>query len=257
MSTRQLRVDRYGDGGPATLLLHGLGGTGASWAPLIEEMRAVRPGAWITVDLPGHGESDAIDTPAFGTIAALVAAAVSPDEPVVAIGHSLGGVVALALSSGWFGLPIDQTIVIGPKLSWTTEELGAARRRAARPVAYVDTAEEALDLARRVAGIPASSTDDSLRRLIRHEPGHGYRISMDPAASPTARLRSSPQDMIHAMAAASAARVTMTAGEQDPSVTLEELQGIDPQAFLIPAAGHSPHLEQPAALARAIHALLT
>jgi pimeloyl-ACP methyl ester carboxylesterase len=42
----------------------------------------------------------------FGQHAADVAALLRPGEPVVVVGHSMGGVVGLALASGWFGVDV-------------------------------------------------------------------------------------------------------------------------------------------------------
>src|SRR5690349_8610643 len=94
-----LRVQQGGSGEPLLLLLHGLGATGDvwdAWRPLLARRW---PGRWIAPDLPGHGGSPALAGYTFDGFAAAVAAIVQPSARTVVLGHSLGGVVGLALAS--------------------------------------------------------------------------------------------------------------------------------------------------------------
>jgi pimeloyl-ACP methyl ester carboxylesterase len=83
---------------PVILLIHGSGVNARYWADQLRGLGAARV---LAIDLPGHGESDdtaiqSIDhhaDVAAGFIGALGAA------PVIAVGHSLGGAVALALAA--------------------------------------------------------------------------------------------------------------------------------------------------------------
>jgi len=82
---------------PTTVVLHGLGSTATSFGPLLSR---IRPHARRTVapDLPGHGFSEAPSgrlTPAglFGAVHDALDALV--DEPMVLVGSSLGGALAL------------------------------------------------------------------------------------------------------------------------------------------------------------------
>ncbi|MGB3229417.1 MAG: alpha/beta hydrolase [Mycobacterium sp.] len=95
-----LHTHRFGPAGPARVLaIHGLTGHGRRWQTLFEqhlpEIAALAP------DLLGHGRSS-WDAP--WTIEANVAAAAALLEaeaagPVVVVGHSFGGAVALSLAS--------------------------------------------------------------------------------------------------------------------------------------------------------------
>jgi pimeloyl-ACP methyl ester carboxylesterase len=91
-----LHVTTWPGNGPALLLIHGIGSSGAGWSPVIDAFAAeFTP---ITVDLRGHGESD---KPPHGylyedyirDIDGLLAA-LDIDRPLI-VGHSLGGIITL------------------------------------------------------------------------------------------------------------------------------------------------------------------
>ena len=94
--------DVHGGGpGAPLLLLHGVTDSGLCWAPLIDRWSGDRE--VLTVDLRGHGRSELPrETFAITTLAGDVAAVLESvvGRPVLAMGHSLGGLVAheLALS---------------------------------------------------------------------------------------------------------------------------------------------------------------
>ncbi len=96
----RLHVHRYGPAGPVRMLaIHGLTGHGKRWQPLasqhLAEISVAAP------DLIGHGRSS---WAAPWTIDANVAALAAlldhqADDPVVVVGHSFGGAVALHLAA--------------------------------------------------------------------------------------------------------------------------------------------------------------
>lgn len=104
-----LAYDREGDG-PPLLLVHGLGSSRAVWDPV--RPRLARTYTTYAIDLPGHGESPPLASPARDlpdasprVLAARVAALVDElrdelgtDRPHV-VGHSLGGWVVLELAA--------------------------------------------------------------------------------------------------------------------------------------------------------------
>ena len=95
---------RAGDAGNATTLvmLHGFTGSKENWYPLV---RALPAGARLLIpDLPGWGESERKPGVAYGFVeqAAHVAAfiaALSPDQPVILLGHSMGGGIAALVAA--------------------------------------------------------------------------------------------------------------------------------------------------------------
>ena len=149
----RLRVQHGGDGEPVLLLLHGLGASGDVWNGLHDVLSGRWPGRWVTPDLPGHGGSDPLAGYSFGRLAAAVAPAVPSGRRVVALGHSLGGAVALALASGWFGVRVSAVCGLGIKVVWTDEELARARVLSARLNPVYATRGEAADRHLRVAGL--------------------------------------------------------------------------------------------------------
>ena len=96
--------DIVSESGPATwLFLHGFLGTGSDWGRVL----AAWPRAWprparvLTPDLPGHGRTllDAAATPSYAAWVAWLDAyldAAGVQGPVVLVGYSMGGRLALA-----------------------------------------------------------------------------------------------------------------------------------------------------------------
>ncbi len=85
-----------GDAGSPVVFLHGLFGQGKNWTQIGKAL--VPDHRVLLVDLPHHGRSAWADTFDFVEIADQVAAALSVDDPVALVGHSLGGKVAMILA---------------------------------------------------------------------------------------------------------------------------------------------------------------
>lgn len=231
---------RRGGRGSALLLLHGLGASADVWDPLLPIVED--RWRWAAVDLPGHGASAPLPRYSFGALAAAVAAAVDPDEPVVVLGHSLGGVVALALASGWFGLRVSGAIALGSKVVWTAEELARARALAERPVTVHGSRQEAVARALRTAGLTGTAGEATGERLVVEVDG-GWRLALDPAAFGVGEPDAA------GLLAAARCPVVLARGVADPMVSAEQLAALVPQPVDVPDAGHNAHVEQPAAVA--------
>jgi pimeloyl-ACP methyl ester carboxylesterase len=82
--------------GPAIVLVHGLGSSAAHWLPTARIL--ARRHRVVFVDLPGHGASAMPELFSLGRAAQALdrALARASREPVVLVGHSLGGLVAAA-----------------------------------------------------------------------------------------------------------------------------------------------------------------
>lgn len=231
-----LRTIGGGSGGPLLVLLHGLGASAEVWRGLAEHW----PGRWLAPDLPGHGGSDPLPRYSFGAMTAAVAAELGEDEPVAVLGHSLGGVLALTLATGWFGVPVTAVAGLGIKVRWSEAELAKAGELAARPVRTFDDRDEAVRRALRVAGLDAL---DGAESLVREEIG-GWRPSVDPLAFAVG----APD--LPGLLAAARADVVLAAGENDPMCPAEHLTALSAQHVIFPGLGHNAHVEDPAAVAR-------
>jgi len=235
-----LRVHEGGGGEPLLVLLHGLGATGdvwRGWWPLLAQRW---PGRWIAPDLPGHGGSPPLPAYTFDGLAGAVAGVTPPAARVVVLGHSLGGVVGLALASGGFPVPVHAVVGLGIKVVWTDEDLARARAVAQRPLAWFASRDEAAARYLRLSGLagllPAGdpAVDAGLR-----EQGGRWRLAMDPGA-----FAVGAPDMAQLLAR-SQAPVTLARGEHDPMNTDEQLARLGATAVTLPGLGHNAHAESP------------
>lgn len=237
-----LAVRRGGSGDATLLLLHGLGATAAVWDGLTELLDDAWPGEWVAPDLPGHGASAPLSRYSFGGLAAAVAPLVEPGRRTVVLGHSLGGVLALTLASGWFGLPVATAIGVGIKLDWSADELTKAAELAARPARVFDDRAQAVDRAIKVAGLAGLVTADSpfAESAVLPAAG-GHRLALDQAA-----FGVGAPDIAGLLAAARAA-VRLAAGERDPMCTPAQLAAFS-DSVVLSGLGHNAHVEDPAAV---------
>ena len=222
----QWGVQQGGDGEPVLLLLHGLGASGDVWNGLHDVLRRRWPGGWVTPDLPGHGGSGPLPGYSFGHLAAAVARTVPSATRLVVLGHSLGGVVALALASGWFGVQVSAVGGLGIKVAWTDEELARAQALAARPNPVYATRGEAAERYLRVAGLTGLVAPDAVADAALVHGDDGWSVAFDPAA-----FAVGAPDMA-GLLGASRASVMLAAGEHDPMCTGDQLRALVRFMFL-------------------------
>jgi pimeloyl-ACP methyl ester carboxylesterase len=235
-----LRVHEGGSGEPLLVLLHGLGATGDVWDGWRTLLARRWPGRWIAPDLPGHGGSPPLAAYTFDGLAAAVAGVVPPPAQVVMLGHSLGGVVALALASGRFPVPVRAVIGLGIKVVWTGEELDRAQAAARRPPAWFTSRDEAAARYLRVSGLDGllPAGDPAVDAGLREQDGR-WRLAVDPGA-----FAVGAPDMPQLLAR-SRAPVTLARGEHDPMNTDEQLARLGAPAVTLPGLGHNAHVESP------------
>lgn len=235
-----IHVARHGAGDPALLLLHGLGATGEVWHGLLDRHW---PGEVLVPDLPGHGRSPRLARYSFGAMTAELATVLEPGRWVVVLGHSLGGVLGLALASGWFGVRPAAVCGVGIKLRWSEAELSKAADLAARPEKVFGSGAEAVDRWLRVSGLAGLVPADSPRVAAGvEEVAGGWRVRVDQRA-----FGVGAPDM-SGLLAASRAETILTAGEHDPMSPLEHLHEVAPDAVPLPGVGHNAHVESPLVL---------
>ncbi|SEB04846.1 alpha/beta fold hydrolase [Variovorax sp. YR216] len=238
-------IEQGGEGADLLVMLHGMGATAAVWSPMCAQASDRWRGRWMAVDLPGHGESDPQDAYAVGQYAASVALAVLPHVDragrLVVLGHSLGGVIGLALATGWFGIAPHRVLGVGIKVAWTDDELRGMETLAARPAKQFAESEEAWDRYLKVSGLAglAEAGSPAARRGVRRD-AEGWRLAMDPRAHgvgkpPTGDLFKLARCPVH-----------LGRAGNDALVTLEQLRAIDPDASDLGPHGHNVMVEAPA-----------
>ncbi|MGE0551823.1 MAG: alpha/beta fold hydrolase [Gemmatimonadales bacterium] len=235
-------VRRGGDGAPVLVLIHGLGAVGEVWNGLLALVAERWPGRWVVPDLPGHGGSAPLERYSFEAMATSVARAVPKHEPLVLLGHSLGGVIALTLASGRFAVSASAAIGLGIKVTWSDEDLAKVRALAGRANPVYPRRREAAERYLKVAGLIGLLEPELVGDSAVREREGGWSTAFDPGA-----FGVGAPDM-PALLSAARAPVTLAAGERDPMSRLDELARLVPEPVILPGLGHNAHVEDPAAI---------
>ena len=225
--------------GPRLVLIHGLGANADVWEPLVSHIDT----RWMAADLRGHGRSPHAAPYSYAGHAADVADLLTQDEEVVIVGHSMGGVVSMALASGWFGIRVRKVAAFGVKIRWAPEEFTKLHALARAPLRFFDTRNEATDRYLKVSGLsglvdPASAMAAS---GVREENGR-FRLAADPMINAAAGPELAP--FVKAMNCP----LRLGAGSKDPMVNAADMQPFDPRPFILEGAGHNAQVERPAQL---------
>lgn len=243
---------------PVLVLLHGLGANRHVWDGVAE----LWDGDVYAPDIRGHGEAPWRSPYTFGAMAADVAGVLHRDysgAPYAPVGHSMGGAVALALASGWFGPPPVGAATVGVKLRWSDEELARIPDLAARPPRLFDDRAGAVDWFVKLSGLFGVIAPDDPRITsavaagVTTDPDHSgrWRTAQDPAT-----IGVGPPDMTGLLPAAKCA-VSMAIGERDPLVAADHHHDLAAAAsanplaagvttpFVFAGLGHNAMVEDP------------
>lgn len=229
------------DDGPLLVLLHGLGGTADVWLGVEKLLPGSWHGGWLAVDLPGHGRSPRAASYTFDNHAKAVAEVLPADRDLVLMGHSMGGMTALALAP----LTPRATRVIGfsIKTYWPPAHVNGMVEQSRRvPITYA-TPEEAIRRYVRLSGMSGLVADDepSLRSGV-VEGDRGWQLAQDPLT-----YDFGVPDMT-ALLASVDVPVTLARGTEDAFVRAANLEGLDVETVTFEGLGHNPHVEDPAAV---------
>lgn len=244
-ATAPLHARSGGAGDRLLVLLHGLGANGEVWHDVVNLLPEVWEGRWIVPDMRGHGLSPWCSPYGIGQYAADIGAIVGNAGNVTVVGHSLGGVIALALASGWFGVTVDRAVGIGIKVSWTPEEADRMASRSRAPRRRFGNREEAVTHALRIADLAGLVDDDHpfVSAAVEREDG-SWSVAFDPAAM---SVGVSP---MRALIAAAGGDVILACGERDDMVDTSEISELGVPPITLGGCGHNAHVEDPRAVAR-------
>lgn len=237
-------ADHHGTAGPVVTLLHGQGAAGVVWDGVVATLAASH--RLVVPDLPGHGRSGRLPRYTAGSYAAAVADVLPTDEPVVLVGHSLGGMVAMMLATGHFGVRASRVLCLDVKARWTPEQAARRAERAARPPRRYDDAAQARTAFARAAGLSPDTPAEALDVGVAPLADGGWGLAHDPA---TAALPPVPPEDLARLHDSVPCPVRLACGGADPMVTPEDMALIGREVRVLPDAGHNPHIDQPEVVA--------
>ncbi|MCG3722919.1 2-succinyl-6-hydroxy-2,4-cyclohexadiene-1-carboxylate synthase [Vibrio cincinnatiensis] len=241
---------------PVLVFLHGLLGSSEDWQPVFSRLRDE---AWLAIDLPGHGQSQAVTCDDFAVCCQLIKQTIlahyEATTPIWLVGYSLGGRIAMIGSvEGWFdGLNIQGLVIEGgnfglpndaeKKARWQHDQQWA-KRFISEPIAQVlaDWYQQP---------VFSSLNHEQRQTLIRLRSGNlGHRIAMMLLAT---SLATQPYLLPQLMRLPFP--VHYVCGQNDQKFRqLAEQSGLF--YSLIDHAGHNVHHEQPDAFAQKLKKLL-
>ncbi len=234
------RTGGQGDG-PLLVLLHGLGGTGELWRGVEAQLPGAWKGGWMTLDLPGHGRSPRASSYGFHAQAELVAEALPPDRDLVLLGHSMGGMVALALAG--FQQSVRRVVGFSIKTWWPPDQVEGIRQQSLKPARIFATRDEAVDrylMASGLRGLTDPTSPEHEAGVVEVE--DGWRIAQDMGT-----FDFGVPDM-PALLADVSCPVTLALGSEDKFVRPANYGELGVEVVTFAGLGHNPHMEDPAAV---------
>ncbi|MGH8826832.1 MAG: alpha/beta fold hydrolase [Jiangellaceae bacterium] len=239
------------DDGPVLVLIHGLGATADVFGGFIDKAQPDWPGSVLAPDLRGHGRSRWAARYSFGQHAADVAALLPAGRDVYVLGHSMGGVVGLALAGGLFGVDVRGVVGLGIKVTWSDDDLARAAHLAHREPAVFDSKDEAAARFLKVSGLAGlCGRDDPIADAGLRRAEHGWTLAMDPKT-----FGVGAPDMPGLLREAQCP-VLLACGVGDPMVSVTELDALRPGSIELAGLGHNAHVEDPAVVLGLVTALL-
>jgi pyruvate dehydrogenase E2 component (dihydrolipoamide acetyltransferase) len=241
--------------GEATVLLHGMGSSHRSWYRVAREL--ARTGRVIAPDLPGFGGSDPAGAgfrPSVVADALAAAIAARAVDDYVLVGHSLGGLVAVALADR-HPARVRRLVLVSPA--------GLQQRLSLPGQAIGRVLETLIDVRRELGG--AVATSPQARRVmfgrLVHRPERLHatdaRLILEASRGAT-RIRQGVAAAIHGDVRPALARLAMPVevvwGAEDrllpvSGVALARAARPGLPVHVLHGIGHLPMLERPAELA--------
>ncbi|MEM6581131.1 MAG: alpha/beta hydrolase [Pseudomonadota bacterium] len=233
------------------VLLHGMGTTADVWNPMIASVPREWGGRILALDLPGHGASPALEHYQMPLVAQSVAAAIATAQRAKGrlwiLGHSYGGVVALALADEANGLhngAPDHVFALGVKSVWSEQELEVMHALAKKTPKAFASQQDARERYLKVSGLAAlgeTGASCGARGIAEVSPGR-WQLAHDPAANAI-----TPPDL-PALTASLSDRFSLAYGEDDRFVSPQDLAATDPGVRAIAGGGHNVMVNNPGAV---------
>ncbi len=250
-------VDFGGDTGPPLLLLHGSLGHARGWDFVVDAM----PGGQraLALDLPGHGKSahaDAAGRYAFPRLIADVGAVLATfDERVVVAGHSLGSALAMFVAAK-HGVRLAGAIFMDIDPHVPQHQVDHLREVGSQPPKRYAEFDRAVSRESRVAPGAAPAVHEHLARHGYHHDGSAWVQRFDQRFLQYVE-RWDARDALRSVRVPA----LVVRGEESTVMSREARDEMlsalpDARAVEVPGAGHQLHLQEPAAVAAAIHAFL-
>lgn len=231
---------------PTLLLIHGLGATPGVWADV--EARLDWPGRVITAQLPGHGVAPASNDYTVAALATAVANQCDDHDAIVAVGHSLGGAVALALASATYRPSVSIAIGLGIKLAWSEADVEGMAKVAAKGVRWFESRDDAVDRFLLQAGLRGVVDRDhpAVVGAVAEVDGQ-WRVAQDPHT-----FAQHPVDA-EGLVAAATCPVILGAGEHDAMVSHADMAAHVDDPRIAADCGHNVQVENPSWVTALIH----
>ncbi len=240
-----------GKGETTYLLLHGSGATSDVWSDVKDLIEEKQIGQWITPDLRGHGRSEWANTYGLGEHASDMAKLINEHKRVIIVGHSMGGLIGLALATGWFGVNIAGIIAIGTIINWDKTNTQKSIELAKKPIRWFEKREDAIDRYLKVSGLGgliSTGSGQALSGIV--EEKNKFRLAADNAVGtiggPWMKVF---LDIVECP-------IILATGEYDPIVPSEDYLKQDPNTVIIPKVAHNVQVEDPGAILNLIKRLL-
>lgn len=247
-----LALTPVGDQPPRLVFLHGLFGRGRNWMRIAQGL--LPEGGSILVDLPNHGGSPWTDEISFPSMAEAVNAEIEKfDAPVVLVGHSLGGKVAM-----WAALTRPElfaglaVVDISPTDSGQVSAFGP----------YIE-AMQAIDLStlhskaeadqQLVQAVPSAAVRQFLLTNLRDRGGWSWQPNLDLLAASLPQLAGWPDAGDRQFTRPT----SWIVGERSHYYRPDDLDAMKRHfpavdQVLVPEAGHWVHADQPEAVIAAL-----
>lgn len=247
--------DEAGAGAP-TLLLHGFPHDRSLWSPQLAAPPAgVR---LIAPDLPGFGESAAVDVPsldAWADWSMALCDSLAIDRVVVA-GLSMGGYLAFSI---WRRHPERvRALILADTRAGADDAEGKAKRVAMRELALTEGAGAIAD--KMIAGMVGKTTRETRPQVVAYCDAMMRGAHVDAIADALDAMRTRVDST--ATLATITVPTLILCGAEDALTPMKESEAMhraiaDSQLAVIPSAGHVSNLEHPAAFNALLAGFLT